>query len=120
MSTNKIFLYKIINNNVCEITLNNPSKRNPLSLELIISFQSLLNNLKKNKTIKVIILKSTGPSFCSGHDLKEVQSCSSSKVKLLNLFKKCSKMMMTLRELNPFSKSLVNLQFYVGKLEQVT
>ena len=99
MSTNKIFLYKIINNNVCEITLNNPSKRNPLSLELIVSLQALLNNLKKNKTIKVIHLKSTGPSFCSGHDLKEVQSFSSSRAKLLNLFKKCSKMMMTIREI---------------------
>ena len=88
MSTNKIFLYKNINNNVCEITLNNPSKRNPLSLELIVSLQVLLNNLKKSKTIKVILLRSTGPSFCSGHDLKEVQSFSSSKAKLLNLFKK--------------------------------
>ena len=48
MSTNKILLHKIINNNICEIILNNPAKRNPLSLELINSLQTLLNNLKNN------------------------------------------------------------------------
>ena len=99
MSTNKILLHKIINNNICEIILNNPAKRNPLSLELINSLQTLLNNLKKYKSVKVILLKSTGPSFCSGHDLKEVKSFSSSNTKLLKLFKKCSKLMMTFRQL---------------------
>ncbi|MBF96608.1 MAG: Enoyl-CoA-hydratase [Alphaproteobacteria bacterium MarineAlpha9_Bin4] len=99
MSTNKIFLHKIINNNICEITLNNPLKRNPLSLELITSLQALFHKLKKSKMVKVVILKSTGPSFCSGHDLNEVRKLSKSKVRLLNLFKKCSQMMMTVREL---------------------
>ena len=99
MSTNKILLTKIIEGNICEIILNNPTKRNPLSLELIQLLQNLFNSLKKNKKIKVILLKSTCPSFCSGHDLNEVNSFSNSKSKLLNLFKKCSKMMMTIREL---------------------
>ena len=70
MSTNKILLTKIIKGSICEIILNNPTKRNPLSLELILLLQNLFNSLKKNKKIKVILLKSTGPSFCSGHDLK--------------------------------------------------
>ena len=99
MSTNKILLTKIIKGSILEIVLNNPTKRNPLSLELILLLQSLFNSLKKNKKIKVILLKSTGPSFCSGHDLKEVNEFSNSNSKLLNLFKKCSKMMMTIREL---------------------
>ena len=99
MSTNKILLNKIIKGSIFEITLNNPSKRNPLSLELILELQGLFDSLKNNKKIKVILLKSTGPSFSSGHDLKEVKSFSSSNKKLSNLFKKCSKMMMTIREL---------------------
>ncbi|MDA9655203.1 enoyl-CoA hydratase-related protein, partial [Pelagibacteraceae bacterium] len=45
------------------------------------------------------IIKSTGPSFCSGHDLKEVKQSSSSKYKLLELFKTCSKMMLSIRSL---------------------
>ena len=87
MSTNKILVSKIINDNIFEIILNNPTKRNPLSLELINRLQDLLNKLKKNKKVKVILIKSTGASFCSGHDLKEVRSYASSKTKLLNLFK---------------------------------
>ena len=50
MSTNKILLSKIINNNIFEIILNNPTKRNPLSLELINELQDLLNTLKKIKS----------------------------------------------------------------------
>ena len=99
MSTNKILLNKIIKGDIFEITLNNPSKRNPLSLELILLLQKMFDALKTNKKIKVVLLKSTGPSFCSGHDLKEVKSFSSSNRKLKNLFEKCSKMMMTIREL---------------------
>ena len=49
MSTNKILVTKIINDNIFEIILNNPTKRNPLSLELINSLQDLLNKLKKIK-----------------------------------------------------------------------
>ena len=47
MSTNKILISKIINDNILEIILNNPTKRNPLSLELINKLQDLLNTLKK-------------------------------------------------------------------------
>ena len=42
MSTNKILLTKIIKGSICEITLNNPSKRNPLSLELILLLQEFV------------------------------------------------------------------------------
>ncbi len=99
MSTNKILLTKIVKGNIFEITLNNSLKRNPLSLELITSMQNLLNKIKKNKDIKVVLIRSTGPSFCSGHDLREVKSYASSKKKLLNLFNTCSKMMLTFREI---------------------
>ena len=49
MSTNKILLTKIIKGSICEIVLNNPTKRNPLSLELILLLQNLFNSLKKIK-----------------------------------------------------------------------
>ncbi len=83
---------------ICTLTLTNPKKRNPLSLALINKLQLELDQLKKSKNIKVLILKSSGPSFSSGHDLAEVNEASKSKTKLLNIFKKCSKMMLTIRE----------------------
>ena len=52
MSTNKIISYKITNSSVCEITLNNPNKRNPLSLQLINSLQTLFNDLKKKNMLQ--------------------------------------------------------------------
>ena len=90
---------KIEKNNIYIIELNNPVKRNPLSLELIKSLQKEFDNLKKNKFIKVVIIQSKGPSFSSGHDLNEEKRTANSEKKLLNLFKACSKMMLTIRYL---------------------
>ena len=97
---NKILNTELINKCIYTMTLNNPVKRNPLSLELINTIQKELIYIKKNKNIKVVIIKSTGPSFCSGHDLKEVKQSSSSKDKLIELFKTCSKMMLSIRSLH--------------------
>ena len=91
---------KVKNNNIYIITLNNPKKRNPLSMELIDVLQKEFDALKKNKILKAVILKSTGPSFSAGHDLKEVKNLASSKKELLSLFRACSKMMLSIRNIN--------------------
>ncbi|ESO08771.1 hypothetical protein HELRODRAFT_185372 [Helobdella robusta] len=76
------------------ITLNNPRKRNALSLEML---QSLASSISKPwDNLRIIVIKATGPVFSSGHDLKElskerpssyhadvIQLCS----KLMNSFK---------------------------------
>jgi len=95
----KILNTELKNKSIYIMTLNNSIKRNPLSLELISIIQKELLYIKKNKNIKVVIIKSTGPSFCSGHDLKEVKQSSSSKNKLIEIFKNCSKMMLSIRSL---------------------
>ena len=95
----KILNTELKNKSIYIMTLNNSIKRNPLSLELISIIQKELVYIKKNKNIKVVIIKSTGPSFCSGHDLKEVKQSSSSKNKLIEIFKNCSKMMLSIRSL---------------------
>ena len=43
-------------NNIYIIELNNPKKRNPLSLDLIKSLQNEFDYIKKNKQIKVVII----------------------------------------------------------------
>ena len=86
MSTSKNTKRLIINNNngICTITMNRPAKRNALSRNLLGDLQDAFNLISNNNTIKVIVLAANGPVFSSGHDLKEVQSFSSSKAKLLN------------------------------------
>ena len=99
MNNKNILLEEIKYKNILTLTLNNPEKRNPLSIELIDKIQSTLNNLKKNKIIKVLIIKSTGPTFCSGHNLKEISDYSNSRKRLLEIFRKCSKMMLDIRKI---------------------
>ena len=99
MNNKNILLEEIKYKNILTLTLNNPKKRNPLSIELIDKIQSTLNNLKKNKIIKVLIIKSTGPTFCSGHNLKEISAYSNSRKRLLEIFRKCSKMMLDIRKI---------------------
>ena len=99
MNNKNILLEEIKYKNILTLTLNNSEKRNPLSIELIDKIQSTLNNLKKNKIIKVLIIKSTGPTFCSGHNLKEISAYSNSRKRLLEIFRKCSKMMLGIRKL---------------------
>ena len=58
--------------NVGWITLNNPEKRNALSLELMNELNTLLDKSSKDRSIHVIVIKGKGPSFCVGHDINEL------------------------------------------------
>jgi enoyl-CoA hydratase len=55
------------------ITINNPSKRNAISLKMWLGLSTLLDDCLSNyKTIRVLILTGQGQiSFCSGADLSE-------------------------------------------------
>lgn len=58
-------------NGIRRIVLNNPKKRNALSLAMLESLKSnLLHDLDCD--LRVIILSANGPVFSSGHDLKEL------------------------------------------------
>jgi len=54
------------------ITLNNPRKRNALSLALLTELHGLLSAAAESRTVKVIVIGHEGPVFSSGHDLKEL------------------------------------------------
>jgi methylglutaconyl-CoA hydratase len=55
------------------ITLNRPEKRNALNEELVRSLLNAFDNASKDHSVKVIILKANGESFCSGADLGYLQ-----------------------------------------------
>lgn len=54
------------------IILNNPKKRNALSLSMLESLRE--NILTDSDDLRVIIISAKGPVFSSGHDLKELTS----------------------------------------------
>lgn len=54
------------------LTLNNPSRRNALSLGLMRGLIAELNTFAENTKIRAIILAANGNVFSSGHDLAEM------------------------------------------------
>ena len=54
------------------ITLNHPEKRNALSLSMLKELNDLLESLKNNNDVKVVIVRGAGKIFSSGHDLSEM------------------------------------------------
>ena len=85
---------------VLTLRLNNPDKRNPLSEALIAALQAAFDNAADNAEVRAIVLASTGPVFCSGHDLKEMtagrQAADGGRAYFGELMQRCSQMMQTI------------------------
>lgn len=63
---------RTVKDGVSTVTLSQPEKRNPLSLEMINTLSSTLREAYADTDTRVIVLASTGPVFSAGHDLKEM------------------------------------------------
>ena len=87
-----------IKDNILNITLNNPSSQNTLSLDIIKSLNEIILDSEKDREVKVIIIKSTGKIFSAGHNLKEIKSHREDKDQGLQFFKtlinNCSDLML--------------------------
>ena len=57
---------------VAVLTLNNPAKRNALSSPVLEALKSHLDRIKDDPAVRVVVLRSAGPVFSSGHDLNEM------------------------------------------------
>jgi len=74
------------------ILLDCPQSRNALSLQVINDLVDVLQKIKDDKSIKVIVIGGNGPAFSSGHDLKELSE-DHDKPYYHTLFSTCSKLM---------------------------
>jgi enoyl-CoA hydratase/carnithine racemase len=54
------------------VTLNRPATRNALSLALMASLQSAIEDLGSAAGVSAIVLAAAGPAFSAGHDLREL------------------------------------------------
>ncbi|HVP43970.1 MAG TPA: enoyl-CoA hydratase [Terriglobales bacterium] len=57
---------------IATVTLNRPSRRNALSLQLMQEALDCLDGIGKNKEVRTVILAAAGKVFSSGHDLSEM------------------------------------------------
>ena len=85
---------------VLTLTLNRPSQFNPLSTEMMESFQALLEEAQANALVRVVVVDALGKAFCAGHDLREM--CTHTGADFYQaMFNQCAKLMLTIQRL-PF------------------
>ena len=90
-------------NSVAYILLNSPDTLNSLSDEMLAALTKEFENLKNDPKIRAVVLEGAGKAFCAGHNLKEMtkgrKAEDGGKSYFLDLFKRCSKMMMLIHKL---------------------
>jgi len=59
---------------VATVYLNRPASRNALNRELVTTLRRVVNALSTDASVRVIVLRGRGKSFCAGADLKEAKS----------------------------------------------
>ena len=57
-----------ISNHIATVTLNRPEKKNALSKDMFNAISLIGENLKREKSVRVVILTGAGSDFCSGLD----------------------------------------------------
>lgn len=87
------------NSGTVVLTLDNPQRRNALSLSLMRELSDGLDGIAADATVRALILASTGPVFSSGHDLNEI--IDHAEETLQTLFSVCVDLMLKLQQL-PF------------------
>jgi hypothetical protein len=65
-SGNQLTTYTESDSSVAFITLNNPAKRNALSLAMLTELQQQFAKVNQNNHIRVVVLKANGHVFSSG------------------------------------------------------
>ena len=88
---------------ICRLLLNQPSRLNVLSDNLLNALQEELDSVNKSNNIRCVIISGAGNGFCAGHDLKEMtkqrQNPDGGVGYFQDLFVRCSKMMTTIQSL---------------------
>lgn len=70
------FVNCTINEKIGYIKMNRPEKLNALSRELVGDLLEAIDELARNKEVKVIILSGEGRSFCAGGDIESMKNLS--------------------------------------------
>ncbi|WP_100641816.1 crotonase/enoyl-CoA hydratase family protein [Alteromonas facilis] len=72
-----------VRNHIGYVTLNRPDKHNALDMAMFIAIDNVISQIKRDKTIRVVIVNGAGESFCSGLDIKSVLSSAGNAFRLL-------------------------------------
>ncbi len=67
----KPVLYELTDG-IAVLTLNNPRKRNALSLAVLAALKTHLGDAREDPSVRVVVVRSNGPVFSAGYDLTEM------------------------------------------------
>ncbi|SFR61131.1 Enoyl-CoA hydratase/carnithine racemase [Marinobacter daqiaonensis] len=84
---------------ITTLTLNQPERRNSLSMAMLESLSVALEELAGDDETRVVVLAAKGNVFCAGHDLREIREQLDQKAALQELFRLCSKVMQQIIQL---------------------
>jgi enoyl-CoA hydratase/carnithine racemase len=62
-----------IEDGIATVTMNRPEKRNALNTAMLDGFVELFTRLEDDTTVRVVVIRGEGISFCSGMDLREMR-----------------------------------------------
>jgi enoyl-CoA hydratase/carnithine racemase len=66
------FLYEVGEDGVALLTFNRPEVLNALTFDVYAQFRDLLEELRYDESVKVLVLTGAGDAFCSGGDVHEI------------------------------------------------
>lgn len=88
---------------VAHLQMNAPERLNALSDEMLAAFQTQIDALREDRTIRAVVISGAGKVFCAGHDLKQMtqgrQSEDAGRAYFADLFTRCANVMTGLTRL---------------------
>ena len=90
------FILRSDKNGVLTLTLNRPEVRNALSLGMLQALSAELSRAATVPSVSVVVLTGAGPTFCAGHDLKEIRAEHFGGAYSQTLFAECAKVMLAI------------------------
>ena len=84
-------------NELAIVTLNRPSRRNALSLQLMRELVACLDTIENDSSVRVVILAGAGKVFSSGHDLSELKGQTVAAYR--DIFDACAQLMLRIQSI---------------------
>jgi enoyl-CoA hydratase/carnithine racemase len=98
MADDPILLESRDERNVVTLTMNRPANFNALGEEMLAALQAALDRLKKDESLRAVVLAGNGKAFSAGHNLKEMIARPEFDY-YESLFAQCSRIMLSIQEL---------------------
>ena len=92
--TNQFLLRNLVGD-ILYLTLNDQDRRNSLSRRLLSELKDSFDSIQDDPTVRVVVVRSEGPVFSSGHDLNELVNRDTESY--YSLFAACTSVMESIR-----------------------